>query len=117
MKNIVLILALLVSGYGFSQKNDVEIKKQGDLTQATYYYDNGNIQQQGTFNKEGELHGEWISYSIDGKKTALANYDNGKKSGKWFFWNDDVLREVDFVNSKIASVQEWKQNSNIVLRN
>jgi hypothetical protein len=31
-------------------------------------------------------------------------YDNGQKSGKWF-WNDTVLSEVDYSNNQIASVK------------
>jgi hypothetical protein len=35
----------------------------------------------------------------------MATYDNGQKSGKWFFWNDTVLSEVDYSNNQIASVK------------
>jgi antitoxin component YwqK of YwqJK toxin-antitoxin module len=42
---------------------------------------------------------------INGNKTAMATYDNGQKSGKWFFWNDTVLSEVDYSNNQIASVK------------
>jgi antitoxin component YwqK of YwqJK toxin-antitoxin module len=37
------------------------------------------------FYKNGKLQGEWISYDSNGYKTAMATYDNGQKSGKWFF--------------------------------
>jgi hypothetical protein len=31
---------------------------------------------------------------------------DGQKSGKWFFWNDTVLSEVDYSNNQIASKLE-----------
>ena len=42
----------------------------------------------------------------------LAKY-KGNKVGKWFVWNQDRLLEVDYENSKVASVSEWKDNSTI----
>lgn len=109
MKKIILILAFLMTGYGFAQKANVKTEKVGDLIKATYYYANGNIEQQGTFNSEGKLHGEWVSYDINGKKLSLGQYDNGLKVGKWLFWQDDVVKEVEYKNSKIASVNESSQ--------
>jgi hypothetical protein len=38
----------------------------------------------------------------------MGEYTQGKKTGKWFFWDAEILREVDFVDSKIANVTEWK---------
>ena len=108
MKKIVVIAIMLCVSITIAQeeKNVTYIEK-GDLTEATYYYDNGAIKQVGTFNAEGKLDGEWISYDINGDKTTVANYVNGKKSGKWQFWNNDgVVREVTYENSRIVSVNE-----------
>ncbi len=117
MKNIFLLVALLLTGYGFAQDKKVQTENQGDLIKATYFYDNGAIEQEGTYNQDGKLHGEWISYDLDGKKLALGNYENGKKVGKWFFWQGEVLKEVDYQNSKITSVNEWKSSTSVAVRN
>jgi len=109
MKKFILILTLLVTGYCFAQKPDVKVEKKGDLTMATYYYDNGNIEQQGTFNSEGKLHGEWVSYDINGNKLSVGHYENGLKVGKWLFWQDGVKKEVEYKNSKITDVNEVSQ--------
>ena len=108
MKKIVVIAIMLCVSLTFAQEErNVTYIEKGDLTEATYYYDNGAIKQEGTFNAEGKLHGEWISYDINGDKTTVANYVNGKKSGKWQFWNNDgVVREVTYENSRIVSVNE-----------
>ncbi|HKK12992.1 MAG TPA: hypothetical protein VJ945_09165 [Flavobacteriaceae bacterium] len=109
MKKIILIFALLIAGYGFAQKPDVKTEKVGDLTKATYYYANGNIEQQGTFNSQGKLQGEWVSYDINGNKLSVGHYDNGLKVGTWLFWQDGVVKKVEYKNSKIADVSEVSQ--------
>lgn len=111
-----IIAAIFASGsIALAQENDPTpvFEKQGNLIKGTFYYEDGSIQQEGTY-KEGELHGEWISYDENGEKTAIANYKNGKKDGKWFFWSEDKLTEVDYKNSVIASVNSWKNDSSLV---
>ena len=119
MKKSILLLALLfvsVSTFGQADKN-VKIEKQGGITEATYYYEDGAVQQKGTFNVEGKLHGTWISYDVNGKKLTVGNYSKGKKVGKWFFWTDKSLKEVDYIDSRIVDVNEWKDKTKIALRN
>ncbi|SDR68621.1 hypothetical protein SAMN04515667_0288 [Formosa sp. Hel1_31_208] len=109
MKKIFTILLMLSVTFAFAQEQQkVDLKKDGDVTVATYYHDNGAIEQQGTFNEAGELHGIWTSFDAKGNKVTMGNYHSGKKVGKWLFWSDNSLREVDYVDSKITSVSEWK---------
>lgn len=58
MKKITILLIIFCGGFSFAQKNDkkVKLEKKGDLTQVTFYYDNGKIDQKGVF-KYGKLHG------------------------------------------------------------
>ena len=101
-----------------AQDNDPKpvFEKQGDLIKGTFYYEDGSIRQEGTY-KDGKLHGQWISYHQNGEKTAIAHYNQGEKEGKWFFWNGDRLTEVDYENSRIASVNNWKTESSLVNSN
>ena len=39
----------------------------------------------------------------------------GKKTGKWFFWQNESLNEVDFQNSKIVSVTKWDNKNPVVV--
>ena len=118
MKNIlVIILALSVSLTFAQEKPEAELNKDGDLTVATYYHDNGAIEQQGTFNKAGELHGVWTSFDTQGNKVTVGNYVNNKKVGKWLFWSGSKLKEVDYVNSKVASVSEWTDKVQLATSN
>jgi len=117
----IAILLMLVVGFVTVQAQE-KVKKntyiqKGDLIEAVLYFDNGEISQTGFYTKKGKLTGEWVSYNQNGKKTATATYDNGAKVGKWFFWNNDTLTEVDYENSRIASVNTWKNDGTRVVSN
>ena len=119
MLKIMTVAGLLVIG-GSATAQDKEPKPvfetQGELIKGTFYYEDGSIRQEGTY-KDGKLHGQWISYHQNGEKTAIAHYNEGKKEGKWFFWNGDRLTEVDYENSRIASVNNWRTESSLVNSN
>jgi len=106
MKTMMTILACLIGGVLFSQEANVEYAKQGDLIKGVFFYENGLVKQEGTY-KNGKLHGQWISYDKNGKKNAVAFYHKGEKTGKWFFWRQDKLIEVDYSKNDIASVQTY----------
>lgn len=111
MKKIFVIAIMLCVSLTFAQKDkNVKIVDRGDLTEVAYYYDNGVIQQEGTFNADGKLQGVWTSYDINGEKVSVGNYTNGKKVGKWYFWTkDNLVREVDYSDSRIVNVTERKE--------
>lgn len=110
MKKIVVVAMMLCVALAYAQEDKkVKYVVNGDLTEATYYYDNGVIQQEGTFNAEGKLHGVWTSYDINGEKVSVGKYINGRKVGKWYFWTkDNIVREVDYSDSRIVNVTERK---------
>lgn len=112
MKNLKLLLlavAILSGGNLLAQEGDNRkvFEKQGNLLAATFYHENGEVAQKGFF-KDGKLHGEWTAFDQHGNKTAMAKYDRGEKTGKWFFWNGAVLSEVDYQQNRIASVVHWR---------
>ena len=89
------------------QERDLELNKETNLIDVVYYHDNGVVSQKGSYTLDGKLQGEWLSFDAEGKKLVSANYDNGKKVGKWFYWNNTILKEVDYKNNVIANVSEW----------
>lgn len=89
--------------------------KDGDLVKGTFYYEDGSISQEGTY-KDGKLHGNWISFDKNGNKVAMANYENGEKTGKWFFWSEDKLTEVDYNENRIAEVKTYSYQGALVNR-
>ncbi len=118
MKKIVVLIVMLSVAFTYAQdKKEPKLEKKGEVTLVTYYHNNGEIQQKGAFNDDGKLQGEWISFDNKGKKVALGNYENGKKVGKWFFWNGNSLSEVDYIDSKIVNVSEWDNKTNVAVNN
>lgn len=118
MKKIAILLIMLSVCFTYAQdKKELKLEKEGDFTHVTYYHDNGEVSQKGTFNSEGKVHGEWKMYDITGTKIALGSYENGKKVGKWFFWEGDSLKEVDYIDSKIVSVSKWDNKTKVAVRN
>ena len=47
----------------------------------------------------------------------LGEFKNGKKKGKWLFWNDNKLTEVNFKNNRIISSQSWENSTNSLVSN
>lgn len=118
MKKLVAFLMILSVSFTYAQKErTLELNKEKNLIEVTYYHDNGEVSQTGYYTVEGKLHGEWRSYCNEGNKLIAAKYDNGKKVGKWFYWSGDTLKEVDYSNNVVANVSEWKSSETSVASN
>ncbi|MBL0013970.1 MAG: membrane-binding protein [Flavobacterium sp.] len=103
MKKYMIIGAVLISSMIFAQKGTPKLEVVDNMVKATYYYDNGKIQQEGFF-KDGKLEGQWVAYDAQGKKLSVGEYSNGQKVGKWFFYNDAKSSQVDYSNNQVAYV-------------
>jgi hypothetical protein len=101
MKNITLLLAFIFSFVATAQSVEPELEVVGNLVKATYYYDNGAVQQEGFF-KEGKLEGKWTSYEVNGNIKSIAMYNEGVKSGKWVI----DTKEVVYNNNEVVSVNK-----------
>lgn len=118
MKIKFLVVALIFSSVSlFAQENKNSFIVNGDLIEATLYHDNGVISQTGFYNKEGNLHGEWISYNANGIKTAVAKYNNGDKVDTWFFFEKDKISEVTYANSKVSKIKTWESTKVDIVSN
>ena len=105
-KSVLIFFAFLITVFSFAQqKRDLKLNKDTNLIEVVYYHDNGVVSQTGTYTLDGKLHGVWLSFDTEGKKIVSANYDNGKKVGKWFYWNNGSVKEVDYSDNAIAGVQ------------
>lgn len=105
MKNMILTFTMLFSVVLLAQAKNIEptFEKNGDMVKATYFHDNGEIAQTGHL-LNNKLHGEWVSFNSEGKKTGVAQYNMGNKVGKWFMWSGNNLTEVDYDNNRIVNV-------------
>ena len=114
MKKLVILVAVLFSGVIFAQDAKPVLEPFGKKIKATYFYENGQVQQEGYF-ENGKLEGIWVSYNESGDKISSGEYVAGVKTGKWFFWSQiegkSSLSEVDFSNNQIAKVKNWRQDA------
>ena len=117
MKKAIVLVVFFISAIGFSQdKPAPTFEKEGDLVKVTYYNEDGNISVEGYF-KNKKLTGVWTSFDNEGKKTKIAHYKNGKKVGKWFVWGKESLKEINYDNNTIVSVNDWKSESRLAMNN
>lgn len=103
----MIAIVLLFSVTAFSQEQKVDYKNiDNEIVQATYYFADNNtvVEKVGFFNKEGKLHGTWISYDEQGNETTIANYNNGNKDGAWTYFKKDKVNIVTYKNNKIVNV-------------
>ena len=110
MKKYIILAVILFSGTIFAQNAKPVLEPFGNRLKATYFYENGQVQQEGYF-ENGKLDGYWVSYNEDGTKNAMGEYSKGVKTGKWLFWNDEQLAEVDYSKNNILSVKNWNQEA------
>ena len=110
MKRYIYIAAILITGIMSAQKIAPKHEVAGDLVKSTYYYDNGQISQEGYY-KDGKVHGQWVAYDENGSKKSVAEYNKGQKTGTWLFWNESGITTVDYSESRIASVKTQKKDA------
>ena len=110
MKNLIIIALVLLTSTIYSQENKPKLEAVGQSVKATYFHENGKIQQEGFFVK-GKLDGNWTSFDNNGNKTVSGSYENGVKTGKWFFWTDNKLTEVDYSQNNVANVKIWTEGT------
>ena len=53
------------------------------------------------------MEGEWIFYRETGQLWQIANFENGKKHGRWIRYNknDEIEYQETFENNKIVKVK------------
>ncbi len=117
MKHTFFLLAFLISAVSFEQqKRDLKLNKNTNLIDITYYHDKGAVGQFGAYTLNGLLQGEWLSFNAQVEKLVSANYDNGKKGGKWFYWTNKTLKEVDYNENGIVNVIELKNKGSLAIK-
>lgn len=112
MKKLLFIAVLLMMVSVKAQEVSPLYENVEGIVKVTNFYDDGSVKEEG-FYKNKVITGTWITYDQFGNKTAVANYKNGKKVGKWFLSTQEGLKEVDYKNNVIANVQSWKGNMEV----
>jgi len=98
------------------KKSEIEIKEGKASGKATYYYNNGNVMEVGTF-VNGEKNGEWLRWDEAGKKIAQAFYVGGKKDGLWMVWDSNGTKRYEMnyaMGEKVGKWMMWDENGNLI---
>ncbi len=114
MKKLLAIAFLLSFSLVNAQEKEPTFEAAGDKVKATYYYADGSVEKQGFF-KDKKLTGEWTQFDKKGNKVAVGFYKEGKKVGTWFHWNKNILRQVNYENNAVASVNTWKEDTKLAV--
>jgi len=80
------------------------------FVKVTHYFVSGEIREQGYYDADNKLTGKWIQFDKTGKKTMIASYYKGAKVGKWFVLQGEKWLQLDYEQSRVANVSEWKKN-------
>ena len=84
MKKYMIIGTVLISSMIFAQAKQPKLEIVDNEVKATYFYENGQIQQQGYF-KDGKLEGSWLLLMKGAIKNQLVNILTGRKPENGFF--------------------------------
>ena len=114
MKKIVFIACLFAFMATQAQDKKPSYEVAGDLVKATYYHEDGTVFRQGFF-KDQKPTGQWTEFDQNGKKVTIGYYSEGKKVGTWFYWKGEILRQVNYKDNSIASVNTWRQDSKVAV--
>lgn len=117
MKKLALLLGLLlicVGNVNAQSNTQKEIKKSDNVIEMVTYYDNGQINVIGTFDKQGKLNGHWTKYNEAGDVVVQGTFTDGMKTGKWLFWDKNYLNEVTFTENKVTNYVKWSKEYYIV---
>ena len=119
MKKIIILFAIVLTvSMAFAQNaNKSTYYMDGDVIKATIYHDNGTVAQTGYYTADNKLTGEWVSYDVNGNKTAIAQYNNGEKVGTWYFFTNEDIKEVSYADARIAKVVTWKSDDIQIVSN
>src|SRR3970040_2723612 len=76
MKNYIILATVLFSGIIFAQEVKPVLEPFGKKLKATYFFENGKVQQEGFF-ENGKLEGVWVSYDEKGNKNSFGDSKKG----------------------------------------
>ena len=105
----MIIGAVLISGMMFAQK-EPKLEVVGNLVKATYYHDNGQIQQEGFF-KDGKLEGKRPFVASDKPVSKIPKSERGGLVGQvdanvgfkeWFAKQDSSFQKEWLGDTKFS---------------
>ncbi len=92
--------------------------KDGKVTNAYVYNDNGLLLSEGIVDEGGNRNGKWKDIYPDGKVSAEGQYSDNRKTGVWKFFNVNGKLEQtgSFNNGRPDGLWTWYYKDNSILR-
>jgi uncharacterized protein len=95
-----------------------EYGKDGKVTNAFIYNDNGILLSEGIVDEAGNSNGKWKDLYPDGKVLAEGQYSNNRRSGQWKFYNlqSKVEQTGSYNNGRPDGLWKWYYENGALLR-
>lgn len=95
-----------------------EYGKDGKVTNAFIYNDNGLLLSEGIVDDAGNRNGKWKDLNSDGKIVAEGQYTENRRSGVWKFYNSTMKLEQtgSYNNGRPDGLWKWYYEDGNLLR-
>jgi uncharacterized protein len=95
-----------------------EYGKDGKVTNAFRYNDNGLLLSEGIVDEAGNSNGKWKDLYPDGKVQAEGQYTDNRRSGQWKFYNEasKVEQTGTYNNGRPDGLWKWYYENGALLR-
>jgi antitoxin component YwqK of YwqJK toxin-antitoxin module len=95
-----------------------EYGKDGKVTNAFVYNDNGLLLSEGIVDEAGNFNGKWKDFFPNGKIMAEGQFTNSRKTGLWKFYNqsEKVEQTGSYNNGRPDGVWKWYYEDGKILR-
>jgi antitoxin component YwqK of YwqJK toxin-antitoxin module len=95
-----------------------EYGKDGKITNAFIYNDNGLLLSEGIVDESGKYNGKWKDLFSDGKVQAEGQYTDSRRSGQWKFYNfaGKVEQTGSYNNGRPDGLWNWYYENGALLK-
>src|ERR1035437_1583063 len=95
-----------------------EFGKDGKVTNAFIYNDNGLLLSEGIVDESGNRNGKWKDLYSDGKVQAEGQFTDNRRSGQWKFYNisEKVEQTGSYNNGRPDGLWNWYYDNGSLLK-
>ena len=95
-----------------------EYGKDGKVTNAFIYNDNGLLLSEGLVDEAGKYNGKWKDLYSNGKVQAEGHYTDSRRTGQWKFYNtsEKIEQTGSYNNGRPDGLWNWYYETGAILR-
>lgn len=101
------------NGQKKTQKNFLKDKMVGA---STSWYESGNIEQKGSYDRKGNKTGDWKFWYENGNIDSEGGYQKDERvnSWKWYFENGQLSADESYTDGELVDFQFWNEDGSRV---